>query len=264
VQVITNNNTLPDVYAYSDEAALTSPEKSDYTPSPITKINGEDVLPWLNSYASQNGHSQDADANYNQVFLDIPQVAYQGIAGDLFVSSRYYQGNDTVLSFANETRRSVITMAQYLSTETLEGLTDGSSFFQKFCTNNLTGTLLGQATSTSDSLTTPSNTTQVPYEPVSTTGVSPPHPAYPSPFIASSDKSISGYLSESKQDLAVLSIPSFSTSSYTDFENIVRQLLATANANNRTKLVIDLCGNGGGLVFLAHDLFGQLFPTSTR
>jgi hypothetical protein len=98
---VTGENTTPDIYAYADEAALTNPSDSGYSPSPVTQINGEDVLTWLNSYASQNGRSQDPDANYNQVFVNIPALAYQGTETDYFALSRFYQGENTVLTFAN-------------------------------------------------------------------------------------------------------------------------------------------------------------------
>jgi hypothetical protein len=261
---VTGGNNTPEIYAYSDEAALTNPENSGYSPSPITQINGEGVLAWLNSYASQNGRSQDPDANYNQVFVNIPTLAYLGTETDYFALSRFYQGENTVLTFANESTRDVITRAQFLSAKSLEGLTDGASFFDRFCNNNLTETILAQANSsgTTPSQTT-SNDTVVPYEPVSTEGVTPPHPAYPSPIVISSDKSVAGYLSDTYPDLAILAVPSFSSISPIEFENVVRQLLATASENDRTKLVIDLRGNGGGTIFLAYDLFRQLFPSET-
>ncbi|CAD0082826.1 unnamed protein product [Aureobasidium vineae] len=262
ISVLTVENDTPDIYAYIDENSLADPGNSDYSPSPVTKINGQDVVAWLNSYAAQNGRSQDPDANYNQVFVNIPKLAYEAAETDHFAVSRFYQGNTTMLTFANESTRDVMTRAQLLSTKTLEGLTDGASFFDRFCNNNLTETILAQANATGTApLQTTSNITRVPYEPVSTEGVAPPHPAYPSPIVISSDKSVAGYFSDTISDLAILSVPSFSTTSPVEFENVVRQLLATASDNERTKLVIDLRGNGGGTIFLAYDLFRQLFPT---
>ncbi|KAK6005371.1 hypothetical protein QM012_008150 [Aureobasidium pullulans] len=264
ISVVTGENNTPDIYAYSDEPALTKSGNADYSPSPVTKINGEDVLAWVNSYASQNGRSQDPDANYNGVFLNIPALAYENIESNYFALSRFYQGNNTVLTFSNGSTLDVMTRAQLLSSKPLEGLTDGASFFDRFCNNNLTESLLAQAnsSSTAPSLTA-SNDTQVPFEPVSTDGVAPPHPAYPSPIVIASDNSVAGYLSDTYPDLAILAVPSFSSVSPIEFENVVRQLLATANDDERTRLVIDLRGNGGGTIFLAYDLFRQLFPSET-
>ncbi|KAI5206625.1 hypothetical protein E4T38_03677 [Aureobasidium subglaciale] len=223
ISITTGDNVTPEVYAY------------------MVQINGEDILSWLNSYASQDGRSQDPDANYNQLFVNIPALLYQGVETNYFALSRYYQGDNTVLRFANETTRDVITRAQLLFNATLEGLTDGASFFERFCNKNLTETILAQASSSSSQTTL--TETQVPFEPVSTKGLPPPHPAYPDPIAISSDNSVAGYLSESISELAILAIPSFTTSSPIEFENVVRQLLATASENNRTKLVIDFRGN---------------------
>ncbi|KAG9512429.1 hypothetical protein KCV07_g9477, partial [Aureobasidium melanogenum] len=262
ISVVADENDTPDIYAYSDEAALTKSGNVDYSPSPISKINGEDVFAWVNSYASQNGRSQDPDANYNGVFLNIPALAYQDIETSYFALSRFYQGDNTLLTFANGSTLDIMTRAQLLSDKTLEGLTDGASFFDRFCNNNLTESILAQANSpsTAPSLTA-SNDTLVPFEPVSAEGITPPHPAYPSPIVIASDNSVAGYLSDTYPELAILAVPSFSSVDEIEFENVVRQLLATANDDERTKLVIDLRGNGGGDIFLAYDLFRQLFPT---
>ncbi|KAI4725125.1 hypothetical protein E4T49_07137 [Aureobasidium sp. EXF-10728] len=262
ISVLTGEIKTPDIYAYKDESALVNPGNFDYSPSPVTKINDQDVVAWLNSYASQNGRSQDPDANYNQVFLNIPKLAYEAAETDYFAVSRFYQGDNTVLTFANGSTLDVMTRAQLLSTKSLEGLTDGASFFDRFCNNNLTETILAQANAAGTApVQTASNVTRVPFEPVSTQGVAPPHPAYPSPIVISSDKSVAGYLSDTNPDLAILSVPSFSTTSPVEFENVVRQMLATAGDKQRTKLVIDLRGNDGGTIFLAYDLFRQLFPS---
>ncbi|KAG9696194.1 hypothetical protein KCU95_g4457, partial [Aureobasidium melanogenum] len=263
ISVVTGENETPDIYAYSDEAALTKSGNADYSPSPITKINGEDALAWVNSYASQNGRSQDPDANYNGVFLNIPALAYQDIETNYFAISRFYQGDNTVLTFANGSTLDVMTRAQLLSGKTLEGVTDGASFFDRFCNNNLTESILAQANSSTTPPQTASNDTLVPFEPVSTDGVAPPHSAYPSPVVIASDNSVAGYLSDTHPELAILSVPSFSAVDEIEFENVVRQFLATADDEERTKLVIDLRGNGGGDIFLAYDLFRQLFPTET-
>ncbi|TIA28738.1 hypothetical protein D6C83_07401 [Aureobasidium pullulans] len=254
ISVTTDNNDLPDVYAYSDVAALVDLDQFDYTPSPLTQINGEDVLSWLNSYASQNGRSQDPDANYNALFLNVPTLAYQGVETSHFAVSRFFQGNKTNLAFANNTNRDVMTRAQFLANKTLEGLTDGANFFDRFCTQNLTETVLTQTA------TLVNETQEVPFDPSSPADNSPPHLAYPTPVIISSDNSVAGYFSETYDYLAILAISSFSTTSETEFEDVVRDFLEMASNDDRTSLVIDLRGNGGGSIFLAYDLFRQLFP----
>lgn len=58
----------------------------------------------------------------------------------------------------------------------------------------------------------------------------------------------------------MLFIANFGLRDLIAFSNIVRTFLASAQAANKTKLMIDLRGNPGGIVSLAYDLFAQLFP----
>ncbi|RMZ02126.1 hypothetical protein D0864_03284 [Hortaea werneckii] len=265
MSVVQGDDELPSVFAYDDLDAMQDEEDAGYTASSIEQINGEDVESWLNSYASQNGRSRDPDANYNSLFQNLPGNGSIAAGGDTFGYSILYQGNETILGFTNGTNRTVSTVAALASNQTLEGVTDGESFFQRFC--NITyNEKLQQFAASPANTTTPTTTTQVPYDPVSTQRSAPTNDAFPSPIIASVDGNIAGYFPDDNfEDLAVLSVPSFLSTQAraVEFENAVRQTLATANANNKTKLVIDLRGNGGGSAFLAYDLFLQLFPSQT-
>ena len=72
---------------------------------------------------------------------------------------------------------------------------------------------------------------------------------------------ISCYFPSSLSDLLVISLPSFDPlSEWVEYQDVLRQCLATAEKKGKTKLVIDLRGNGGGNVFAAFDFFKQLFP----
>ena len=58
--------------------------------------------------------------------------------------------------------------------------------------------------------------------------------------------------------VAVLAIPIYAPANIVEFENIFREVLATAASYNKTKLIIDLRGNGGGYVSALFDSFRQL------
>ncbi|GAB7358219.1 hypothetical protein MBLNU230_g0371t1 [Neophaeotheca triangularis] len=253
--------SLPEVYAQRDVAALLDPDSADYSPSAIEQINGDDVEAFLNAYALQNGLQSDLDSNYNSLFPSVPLQA-RGPQHGVFSYSRQYQGNVTQLSFENGTDlviRNAAVLTAFWETQGLADIANGQDFFERFCTRDILNTT-AQGTVV-DSIFPTDNTTQVPYEPVSTEGVSPPSDAFPSPVVKAGDSSVAGYLPEDEPELAVLSISSFNPLEPVDFQNTVRQLLATANANNRTRLVIDLRGNAGGLIALATDTFRQLFPS---
>jgi hypothetical protein len=94
---------------------------------------------------------------------------------------------------------------------------------------------------------------------------------FPTPMFASSDGSIAAFFLPNSSDTAVISIQSFlgKASAPFNFENpialefqaVTSNLLAAAREAGKTRLIIDIRGNGGGDIFLAYDFFKQLFPT---
>lgn len=45
-----------------------------------------------------------------------------------------------------------------------------------------------------------------------------------------------------------------------EFQRAVQTLIEDAKAAGKTKLIVDVSANGGGLIFQGHDTFRQLFP----
>ncbi|KAK4205009.1 hypothetical protein QBC40DRAFT_336385 [Triangularia verruculosa] len=95
---------------------------------------------------------------------------------------------------------------------------------------------------------------------------------YPWPVVRDNGSNItSGYFLNDTgyDDVAVLAISGFSPPEMgglkylTDFQATVEAFLAKSRAENKTKLVIDVSENGGGLVAAAYELFAQLFPNTT-
>ncbi|KAA8574358.1 hypothetical protein EYC84_005840 [Monilinia fructicola] len=70
------------------------------------------------------------------------------------------------------------------------------------------------------------------------------------------------------EDTAVLYVASFANELFGNentnpltFQNTTQTFFNAGRAANKTKLVIDLSGNGGGNTILPNDLFSRLFPT---
>ncbi|KAK5686512.1 hypothetical protein LTS10_002632 [Elasticomyces elasticus] len=126
--------SLPEVYDFQDLHAFGPPScsSSSYTPSAVTLINGVDSETWLNEFAALNPYDHDPDANYNYIFVNIPRAALNDGGGGSYHAGRLYQGDDTVLAFANGTVRHVHTYAR--TSCDLSGVTDGPSFFRQ-CTS---------------------------------------------------------------------------------------------------------------------------------
>lgn len=73
VSVSADGEELPKAYVYPDVLAE-SFGNSSFTPSAITKINGEDASEYLENWA-QWGSLQDRDALYNNVFYNLAAVS---------------------------------------------------------------------------------------------------------------------------------------------------------------------------------------------
>ncbi|KAK4903104.1 hypothetical protein LTR27_000032 [Elasticomyces elasticus] len=254
---------LPQIYASLDLPSLSTTNMTDYTPSPIVRINGRDVETVLNEIATTEGMAQDPDANYNGLFPQIPMnYISSGASSGTFAQGRLYQESHTSVTFGNGTTKNLTNQAG--SALDFTGVVDGPSFFETFCTGPPT-TSDSSADTTSPSNTTSSAApifTEVGFTAAPTQTVSPSIQSFPDPWSIASDASISGYFPGIHSDLAVLMIPTFEPANPVEYQDIVRQFLATALAKKKTKLAIDLRTNGGGDVFLGYDLFKQLFPSA--
>jgi hypothetical protein len=99
---------------------------------------------------------------------------------------------------------------------------------------------------------------------------------YPKPVFVQESKDVSGYyLNDTNyKDIAVLVLPGFSPSfndpeselsaatlGFMDTQQLLRKFFADAVKQSKKKLVIDLRGNGGGIIDMGFELFKQLFPS---
>jgi hypothetical protein len=125
------------------------------------------------------------------------------------------------------------------------GVVDGPSFFTRFC--NATGTA-------------------EPSEPavtVKSSGAGVVAPGYPTPIEITLDGVVSGYYLNGTgyEDVAVMSLLSFESEDFIEFQQIEQKFLADAVRVGKTKLIVDLSANGGGYILQGYELFRQLFPS---
>ena len=226
-------------------------------PSAVTKINGEDVTDFLQNWADL-GVNQDPDALYNNVFYEPAFDAQSGGGyGGYFAGSgrfgQIYPGPNTTIKFENG---KATTFQNYATVPgNFTDVIDGNSFYQKFCTGPHTVPL-------------PANVTYPfpPVPPLPPTATVPAY-GYPTPIIISGDDQVSGYFlydDPAYADVAVLSILSFEPQFPAEFQSVVQTFISDARAAGKTKLVIDLAANGGGIILLGYDTFRQLFPAITQ
>ncbi|KLU91466.1 hypothetical protein MAPG_09986 [Magnaporthiopsis poae ATCC 64411] len=150
-------------------------------------------------------------------------------------------------------------------------------------TSSTTGTTTTATTTSSSSTTTSSSSKANPTatkvsknskkKAVKTSGTPASAPTvvgYPYPVVKHYNDYIAGYfLNETEyKDVAVLSIFSFSpksgaprtTREFHEFRRVVRTFISECRKAKRTKLVIDVQANGGGLLFQSYELYRNLFP----
>ncbi|KAK5690545.1 hypothetical protein LTR97_012098 [Elasticomyces elasticus] len=255
VSVSSDGVSLPDIYYHTDLDQL----NSHLEESRVTHVNGLDVETWASEFATivmmsqsllreavltsilQSPYGHDPDANYNNLFVNVPNLA--GDNGSLanvnkgaFQFASVYQGNDTVLTFADETMQHVDTFAW--SGCHLSAVTGAASFVQ-LCASSSSQ----DKTSEDDDdapTTMPNSSTPIP----STNTELARFQYYPQPCAMTSSKALAGYFPSNQPDAVVLACSSFTS----DDEDVI-------------ELIIDLRGNVGGDAAALLDMFKQLFPS---
>lgn len=67
-----------------------------------------------------------------------------------------------------------------------------------------------------------------------------------------------------RQDVAVLSIPTYESPDVQSFQNTMRDFIRKSKADGKTKMIFDLRGNGGGNAILGYDTFKQVYPQAEQ
>ncbi|OJD31424.1 peptidase s41 family protein [Diplodia corticola] len=245
VSLSLDGKSLPKVYLKRDIDAVY--HGANFTPSALHTIDNQTAYDYLVSFAEDDFSCHDPDARYQDLFYNPAGVSQTGSSSSFFTGANKYVGDKTILGHENGTKTAINNYA--FVPQNLSGITSGSDLFEAF----LTGPSPTPTSTATDTDTSTSSTSATPI---------PTAYNYPYPVNKASDNTVSGYFlnGTAHRDVAVLSSPSFEASNLTEFQTTVRHFLAAATAANKTRLIIDLRHNGGGLVNLGYDLFKQLFP----
>jgi hypothetical protein len=264
--VSSDGKSLPKLYVHEDIKSLAAGSRRV---SAIEQINGKDPYEFLQS----TWFSQyiDSDGRMNNMFSK-GDTEHQGA----FASQDKYDGNSTEIKWANGTTATIRNLA--FSDFDFSGITDGKSFFQKFCT----GSISGASASTADikdkdsgvdvvSPRGPGPVLTIPHGDYHTRNKRQiiPSSGYPDAVVEDALGTVAGYFlnGQGYEDVAVLKIISFSNPSSSGetlfnngFQATIKDFLSQCESKKKTKLVIDLRENGGGNTNLLLDAFMQLFP----
>ncbi|KAJ4423996.1 hypothetical protein N0V82_001243 [Gnomoniopsis sp. IMI 355080] len=239
---------------------VTLPLDANGFPPAITKINGEDSATFLTNQGLRFVNTQDQDSQWNAMIQTYASPdAISPVAGSII-----YQGDNLTLEYENG---QVITQDSYAlvrPTADFRNVNSGEDFYNRFCNpdaqpSNGTSTAAQQPSTPA----APPGTLQPP---------APAIPGYPTPAIRDSGaNATAGYFLSGAgyEDVAVLSVigfaplgdPRFDVVEYlVNFQKVVGDFMAMSKQANKTKLVIDVSANGGGLVIAGYELYSQLFP----
>ncbi|CAG8416334.1 unnamed protein product [Penicillium salamii] len=247
VSISSNGTALPQVYTYSDALQL----QDESSISPIVSINGQDVTEYMLSIGDS---SQDWDALYNGQFKSLAQSlnfngSTDGFEGS-FTSGAGKSAYHTV-GFANGST-SVVETTVTVNTFPYE---NGTSLWESYC--------LPQESSDETSEDSSNSTSSLNLEAPD---------GYPEPVIREKANRILGFLPDSKglEDTAVLVVPTFVdavgdvtiTNGTAEFARIARDFISNATSAGRTRMIIDLSGNGGGVITSGLNLFRLFFPNT--
>ncbi|KIW10531.1 hypothetical protein PV08_11495 [Exophiala spinifera] len=269
-------------------------------PSLIASINGVPVSDFLLSMSLNQSSAipfHDPHAAYNFLFFEISQLndfdlsAKQGA----FPNPVFYPGPETVFGFANGTTVRIQTVAEVHVG--FDGVYDGRSAYEKFCHQKKKKKNMSEIVSQSTSIAAEvASDTQVYLN--SSKGDDDEHqhehlrpappaesgseyfittlPFYPpSPIVTDKKGRMTGYFLEDDgfNDTAVLAILDFSVMDDDDdddddtsagFQHTLAKFLDKCKFNSgaspRTKLILDLFGNGGGTLELGVDAARRIFP----
>jgi hypothetical protein len=273
---------------YLDQDLYEAWAMSEYEASPVTHINGVDVIEYLEHFAEQNSQGfLEPHADWNAI-MDSPALDIQGIPST-FQSAKLYPGNENfsdTLNFTlhNNTVIETIWWAICVDCKETGPLTTGGDFYNYFVLGFLPESYReGEQwwPTIEDEVSPPTNDSENSFnftavlESYCDEGATSSQNwcmnsfgAYPNnPTTIQVDLSIAGggivssYLLDEKST-AVLSIPSFYQNGVdtSNFRQAIRDFIGNASQSQVSRVIIDLQQNSGGLVFLAYDTFKQFFP----
>ncbi|GAB1317655.1 Peptidase S41 family protein ustP [Madurella fahalii] len=242
---------LPKIYTYSDAEAMAGGAEM----SPVIYINGQDPTYFLQANIGVTVGLQDPDARYNSLFPS-PAAGFEGRYGGGYWTNHLglWPGPRHTLVFANGTEKVIETTAS-LSMNHFDDVIDGESLFRAAC--------LPESPNHEDE----SRVRVVRDHPfASDIPLSGPS-SYPLPLIQHEHDLVRGYYmdGDEHQDIAVLQLPSFKLDGRTGkgLSLTAKKFLDGAHADGKTKLIIDMSGNGGGDVNVGFNIFQILFPRAS-
>ncbi|KAK6337789.1 hypothetical protein TWF696_001269 [Orbilia brochopaga] len=287
VSVSVDGVAKPKVYVQSDVRRLG-------TDAPyVTRIDGYEVQAWLAEWADF-GSSQSPDARYNSVFAryDPPSD------GSFYNLYTWYPGKNSIsITFSNSStyEYDFKAFATWTPAMNWTGINDGTDFYKKIVVNpnffNETATtavaakrweqptpapavervvekLRKRANATTTSTLAPTSTGEPEKETPLVLYNAPFMKHRVGPYVQDLNQIFGGYFLNDTLQTAVIDISSFAAEDEEaakqaeGFRAAVTAFFDEVRRRKSQKVIIDVRGNGGGLVDLGFELYKQLFPAA--
>ena len=236
VSVSKDGSALPEIY-FRDDILNDVPNASR-----LAKIDGVDAQKFVQDLVYRTA-SQDPDAGYNAMFYNKAQVAAHISNGGYFAqggrANNIYPGENTTYTFENGTEITVDNVA-LLRYPDYTGASNNYYFMNRYSGTGYRA----------------QPQVKIPNE----------DPGYPTAVVATQDGTLAGYYLEGDgvEDVAVLSVLSFSPKSVVEYQAVAETFLADAVRDGKKRLIVDLSANNGGYILSGYDLFRQLFPQTEQ
>ncbi|KAI9890215.1 MAG: hypothetical protein M1814_004377 [Vezdaea aestivalis] len=278
VSVSVDGLQSPKVYfLYDIQQNATSP-RDGFSPSAIAKINGEGVDSYLLKLPSTPSF-QTLDARYNFLFYNSANVPGAGNGSFALVKALNYD-DSFLVTFENGT---FTNFTNFLTSQVEFGYRSGNEMFSDLSGLQTSATASSASTRTARStaikkvrqqsvgVSSPAAFSQT----ATSNAAEPTLQGFPYPVVKHPLNHASGYFLNDTgfTDVAIFNIVAFgSDESFRpglSFQDTVSKFLVACSEAKKTRLIVDVRGNPGGLSLLGFDTFKQLFPkapvnTTTR
>ncbi|CAD6442926.1 3be7d645-f545-49a8-9f74-de9323dcc10e [Sclerotinia trifoliorum] len=258
VSISSDGLSLPEIYFKHDldkQRNMTLSKTGNWTASPLVKVNDQNATLYLEFLSQNTGIYQDNDANYNQMFYSLPNLAFFGSSGS-FTSGGYLYGFSADViryTFANG---SVVNARTQASTSVnFTSISSGQDLF------NVVDLPKSESASSSSSASDGRQSTKTKTAVRSITSLA----GYPEPIVMHPDGYTSGYFFEDTMT-AILVMQGFIDPYETDSkaaleqQRVISEFLAECKKAKMEYLIVDVQANGGGDLFSGYDALKQIFP----
>ncbi|KAK1910670.1 hypothetical protein P3342_008550 [Pyrenophora teres f. teres] len=252
-----DGSEIPRIWAMQDFNGTTS-----YEPSPVIKVDGRDVIEFMNDEANLNAY-HDPDTRFNAMFFMQPAENF-----GYFTSPRFYPGASTNVTYENGTINTYRNGAIVLQPDTWSGINSAETFYETYVLANSTTSSLGAK---KRDINAPPLHLENPRDYELSGALGQDHGSvpilYPDPVVVHSadEVPLAGYfIDTSVGKIGVLVIQTFLTedaSGTREFQRVIQEYISQAQARGVEKHIIDVRTNGGGKVLSGYDAYLQFFPS---